>query len=252
MKLINEVKDHTDDEIVDFNEIDLQREFTKLNKLLFNDSLYPVEMLWNTHKAAHGVVKATRNRLTGEIKIKSLGMSRFYEIKYKDFKDTLAHEMIHVYWLQKEINCHHDWRFIQQMNRINSMGLGFNVSVKKDSSNLGISNEISEKKVQYVICIINMDGADFLATMTNNAYQNEASLIGNIFKYAVKKGKYKKITGMFYKSSDPLLRKEKIQRTFKSSISYSKLLPERKKVLEDNSDGFLNGFEAVGDDIKWF
>lgn len=239
MSILNEIREHTDDEIVDFNEIDLQQEFSKLNKLLFNNELQAVTMLWNTRKVAHGVVKATRNRVSGEIKIVSLSMSQFLKIPYKFFKDVLAHEMIHVYWLQKgRFKEQHGPLFQQEMRRINSLGHGFNVTVRGDSSNFEISQAVVKEGLELVFCVIYQQRSPglMLSVMTLPTYITEGRLISNIYEGLVKRGKYKDIRGEFYKSKNPFLQKQKIQRSFSRSISYSNITHEQYAQLIKDAD----------------
>jgi hypothetical protein len=223
--LINEAKEHTDDEIVDFNEIDLQHEYNKLNSLLFKGNLQPVTMLWNKRKGAHGVVKGTRNRRTGKITLTSLSMSQFLKVPYKFFKDVLAHEMIHVFWMQQDVNAKHGPLFVREMNRINSMGLGFNVSVTSDSSETSkfeISQDIVKQGIELVFLLMRTDKEkNMLSVMKYDAYKKEAHKIIDIFDYLVnKKNKYRFAEGEFFLSTNPKLQSRKIQRSF-GSVSYT-------------------------------
>jgi predicted SprT family Zn-dependent metalloprotease len=246
MSLLNEIKEHTDEEIVDFNEIDLRHEFDKLNKLLFNNKLYAPQMLWNTRKGAHGVVKASKNRSTGEIKIISLSMSKFHTIPYKFFKDVLAHEMIHVYWLEKgHFKEQHGSLFQQEMYRINSLDYGFNVTIKGDSSNYGISQEVVKQGLELVFTIISTDRQreKMLSVMTYQTYKNEAKLIGNLYQNLAKK-KFSQVQGEFYKSTNPILQKYKIQRSFGRSISYSNIDEQKYEELKRDAT-FLSDFNLT-------
>ena len=246
MSLLNEIKEHTDEEIVDFNEINLNHEFETLNKLLFNNVLNAPQMLWNTRKGAHGVVKASKNRLSGEIKIISLSMSKFHTIPYKFFKDVLAHEMIHVYWLQKgHFKEQHGPLFQQEMHRINSLGYGFNVSIKGDSSNYGISQEVVKQGLELIFTIISTDRQreKMLSVMTYQTYKNEAKLIGNLYQNLAKK-KYNQVHGEFYKSTNPILQKHKVQRSFGRSISYSNIDEQKYEELKKDAT-FLSEFNLT-------
>lgn len=246
MSILNEIREHADDEIVDFNEIDLQQEFSKLNKLLFNNQLQSVTMLWNTRKVAHGVVKATKNRVSGEIRIVSLSMSQFLKIPYKFFKDVLAHEMIHVYWLQKgRFKEQHGPLFQQEMHRVNSLGHGFNVTVRGDSSNFELSQEAVKQGLELVFTIISTDRQreKMLSVMTYQTYKKEAKLIGNLYQNLAKK-KYSQVQGEFYKSTNPILQKYKIQRSFGRSISYSNIDEQKYEELKRNAT-FLSDFNLT-------
>ena len=249
--IIKEAKEHTDDEIVDSNEIDLQHEFNKLNTLLFGGELYPIHMEWNRTRSAHGQVKAQRLRSTGEITIKSLSISKFLDITYKHFKDVLAHEMIHVYWLQKHINAGHDYRFIREMNRINNMGLGFNVTVKADSSQFGLSKEVLAKKKELVFVLMKVDNESEtrVAVTTYNAFKKTGYRVGVIYKNLTKSGKYKNVTGKFYIGDNPELQRHPIQRTF-NSISYENI---KDDVATSYTEGAreLSSFTASSGELEW-
>lgn len=252
--VINEVKEHTNDEIVDFNEIDLQYEYNKLNDLLFDGNLQPVTMLWNKRKGAHGVVKGTRNRATGKITLKSLSMSQFLKVPYRFFKDVLAHEMIHVFWMQQDVNAKHGPLFVREMNRINSMGLGFNVSVRSDSSETSkfeMSPDVVKQGMELVFLLLQTDREkNMLSVMKYPAYKSEAYRIADIYKYLiVKKPKYKMASGQFFKSTNPKLQAKKIQRSF-GSVSYTIIDDATANELKQNAQ-FLSSFEIKNGEIIW-
>jgi len=243
---INEAKEHTDDEIVDFNEIDLQQEYNKLNQLLFKGNLQPVTMLWNKRKGAHGVVKGTRSRSTGKITLKSLSMSQFLKVPYRFFKDVLAHEMIHVLWMQQDVNAKHGPLFVQQMNRINSMGLGFNVSVRSDSSETSkfeMSSDVVKEGMELVFLLMKTDKDDnMFSVMKYDAYKSQGYRIIDIYNYLVnKKPKYRFANGEFFLSTNPRLQASKIQRSF-GSVSYSRIDNAVANELRQNAK-FLCKFE---------
>jgi hypothetical protein len=254
--LIGEAKEHTDDEIVDFNEINLQHEYNKLNDLLFDGNLEPVPMLWNNRKRAHGVVKATRYKSTGKIIIHSLSMSKFLNVPYRFFKDVLAHEMIHVFWLQQHINAKHGPLFIKQMNRINSMGLGFNVSVRSDSdetSKFELSPHAIKKGMELVFSLVQTDrDENMLSVMKYDTYKSEAYKIGSIYRFLiVKQPKYKTAMGEFYLSTNPKLQMQKIQRSFGSSgVSYVRLNKDVAEELKKDAK-FLSKFEVINGEVDW-
>ena len=244
---LSEVREHTNEEIVDFNEIDLQHEYNKLNDLLFDGKLQPVTMLWNKRKGAHGVVKGSRNRATGKITLKSLSMSQFLKVPYKFFKDVLAHEMIHVFWMQQDVNAKHGPLFVQQMNRINSMGLGFNVSVRSDSSETSkfeMSADVVKQGIELVFSIIETDKEkNMFSVMKYDAYKEQGYRIANIYNFLVnKKPKYRFATGEFFLSTNPKLQASKIQRSF-GSISYTIIDDTIANDLKKDAK-FLSKFEV--------
>lgn len=230
---IIEAKQHTDDEIVDFDEMDLQYEFDKLNGLLFGGSLKSVEMVWNTRRTAHGTVKFTRNRMTGEIKIRFLGISKFYDVPYKIFKDTLAHEMIHVYLIQNGTSDGHGPNFIREMNRINSKGMGFDVSVTRDSSKLEVSKHVQTKAKELVLVIVETDKQkNMVAVTSKNIFQREGNKIEALYSRVMRSGKYNWVKGEFFLSKNPKLLKFPQQRSFDNKFSYMILNQEEVDELK--------------------
>jgi predicted SprT family Zn-dependent metalloprotease len=249
-KNISEEKEHTDDEIVNFKEINLQNEFRKLNDLLFDGKLKPVQMLWNNRKVAHGVVKASRNRVTNEISVHSLSMSQFLKIPYRFFKDVLAHEMIHVYLLQKGINDGHGLHFRNEMNRINQMGLGFKVTVTSNESNFEVSDHMAKNSADLVAGFFMINGKIGMSVMKMNTYKTESKGISNTFKYLCEKGKYREVSGEFYQTSDPQLLRMQISRSFRSGVSYNWI--EESEYNKIKSGGrFLSSFKTNGNEVIW-
>jgi predicted SprT family Zn-dependent metalloprotease len=247
---INEAREHTNDEIVDFNEIDLQHEYNKLNQQLFNGNLQPVTMLWNKRKGAHGVVKGKRNRNTGKITLTSLSMSQFLKVPYKFFKDVLAHEMIHVFWMQQDVNAKHGPLFKQEMNRINSMGLGFNVSVTSDSSETSkfeVSQDAVKPGMQLVCLLMDTDKSkNMLSVMKYDAYKKEAHNIIKIYDYLInEQPKYKFAEGEFLLSTNPKLQAKTIQRNFRR-VSYAIVDDALANELKQNAK-FLSKFVINND-----
>ncbi|MCD8210691.1 MAG: SprT-like domain-containing protein [Prevotella sp.] len=72
----------------------------------------------------------------------TLRVSNFYDMKEKDFKNVLLHEMIHLYIVSKGIkdSSPHGERFISTMRRINSYGWNVQVSTK-------IGNDVKKVRI---------------------------------------------------------------------------------------------------------
>lgn len=220
--VINELKEHADDEIVDFNEIDLQHEYDKLNKLLFNGELKPVKMIWNSRKSAHGLVSAQRNRATGQIEIKHLAMSQFLNVTYKNFKDVLAHEMIHVKLLQNNINDGHGWRFKTEMAKINNMGLGFNITITAHFEEAEINKKFTTKMPMMIVTIIdNNKHSNMINVMKPELFEKVRLNLERMFQGLVFRRKYRFVKLTYIKSNDPELQKFPSKKQATASISYS-------------------------------
>lgn len=252
--ILKEAREYTDNEIIDFNEVDLQHEFNKLNDLLFNGELEPIEMLWNRTRGVHGMVKAFKRRSTGQISISSLSISKFLDITYKHFKDVLAHEMIHIYWLQKNVNAGHDHRFISQMNRINSMNLGFNVTLKGDGSQFELSKETTKKIKPLVVLITKVGNENRLSLMSLNLYVNSGYKVSKIYDFLTnnasdKRAKYDEVIGNFYLSDNSELLRYSVQKNL-NSISYTEeSVEDIDKLIKDGK--WMASFVSRYGDSTW-
>lgn len=221
--ILFERKQHTDDEIVQFDEIDLQVEFNILNNLLFNGTLKPIPMVWKNTKSKGGSVNYSYDSLTKEIIFKYLAMSKFLEIPYKTFKDILAHEMIHVKFVQEgDVREGHGWKFQREMNRINNLGFGFNVSLKmEDSSSFNVPAHVADKMKELVAVILDSNqGKNMLTIMSIELFNSEWSLVEGLFNRLIKAGKYKWLKGVAIKSKNPILMKYTKKRTLSKGYSW--------------------------------
>lgn len=241
-----ERKQHTDDEIVDFNEIDLREEFDKLNALLFDNKVQPVHLKWDNRKSSHGHVKATRERGTNEFQVQYLSMSQFLSVPYKIFKSTLAHEMIHVYLFQKGINDGHGYKFKSEMMRINHLNLGFNVQVRS-SGEFEIASHIKNKRENankhFVVVVGEVDlKKNLVAVMSPEVFQKEGEKIKNLYERLVKAGKIRHVKFEFYKSKNIELFNYRQQRSFDSRFKYAFSTEEFINTLKSEGE-FITSFE---------
>lgn len=225
---INEVHEFRDDEIVDFRKIDLNREYDKYNKLLFNNELPRVPMRWSNRKTSLGHVKYLRNNNTGEIKIEHLAMSGFFSIPYSNFKSTLAHEMIHVKLLTTGKDDRwdkHGHNFMAEANRINDMGLGFSISAF-NTEDFGVSDKTKQNMKTLIAIILELDGNFFVSVTTPNVFTSDMDFIFNLFERIVQRGKYHTVEITAVETKNPELLKYKTNRTYRSKISYAKVSDE--------------------------
>lgn len=253
-------KEHEMDEIIDFKNIDLKHEYEKLNDLLFNGELpklqggpVRMEMAWSQKKSAHGTTQSWVEKSTGKLVKIVITVSKFFDVKYRLFRDVLAHEMIHVYQAVNrvnEANGNHGPVFHREMNRINGMGLGFDVDIVLDVAKHGLEMSKNIKGVDLVAVILNIDGEVAVAALTPNCYQNEARSLSDIFDYNTKKGKYKKVEGEIYKTKLPILRRFKVNKSIKNSLSWAKGLPEVPDLIR-NEGTLINKFVSVDGQSKW-
>jgi hypothetical protein len=138
------------------------------------------------------------------------------------------------------------------MNRINSMGLGFNVSVRSDSSETSkfeMSADVVKQGMMLVFGIIHNNLVpNMLSVMKYGTYADEGQYIANIYKNLTKKGKFNWVNGEFYSSNNPKLQREKIQRSFKRSISYTRLTDEQAQELKKDAK-LLSSFKIENGEV---
>lgn len=246
LSLILEKRQHEDGEIVDFNEIDLKDEFDKLNALLFDNKVQPVLLKWDNRKGSFGHVRATRNRHTKEINVEYLSMSQFRNVPYKKFKDTFAHEMIHVYLLQQGINDGHGWRFQSEMRRINNMNLGFNIVISEEGE-FELASHIKDKQIksnkQFVACVGEVDSKkNLVAVMSPEVFQREGAKIKSLYERLIKAGRIRHVKFEFYKSKNIELFKYTQQRSFNRGFSYNFTTEEFVNSIKSEGE-FITSFE---------
>ena len=154
-------------------------------------------------------------------------MSQFIHVSYKVFKDTLAHEMIHVKLMQNGIDDGHGWRFQQEMRRINNLGLGFNVTVTMDDGNYEINKDIQARMKEMVVAILDNDSRkNHIAVMAPNVYESQHVAMEELFERIVKSGKYREVNIQYIKSKDPELLKFSSQRVMARGVSTSPVSQE--------------------------
>ena len=209
--------EHQNDEIVTFDKIDLKKEYDKLNALLFDNSLPNIKLDWDKRKGAHGSVHSMRNRYTGTQTIEGLYMSKFFKIPYWAFKNVLAHEMIHVkiisegiidHWSGKK--SHHGFYFDKEMKRINSLGLGFKITVTglgdELDHNAEVSDHIKEKNRNF--CLLKIKKLYHLQGESEEVYgivvfansgnlSNTVDVINRVYEGSVDRGRYKSVEVTF-------------------------------------------------------
>jgi len=239
--IMSEAYEHTDDEIVSIENIDLQHEFDKLNNLLFNGELTNVPLSWSRTKAKYGHVKYQYNRATRmPIKISGLFITAFFKITYRKFKDIFAHEMIHVKNIQDSMRNRtpryksdaHGYEFMQELRRINSMGLGFNVTDKEYDSH-DVSDDVKGKEMYIGVLRLNgIKSGTFIIAMTPAAY-NQRHRIVDIFNSVIKTGKYKNVEIEYFRVDSPYFLKFRQQRNFNTNVGYAPAKQEDLDKLDE-------------------
>ena len=225
---IFEIVSYNDNDIINPNEIDLYDEYSKLNKLLLNNQLPEVPMKWGGRKRALGHVNAMVNRRTGESRVNDLTISAFHSLPYKTFKNTLAHEMIHVKQLtdgSPYTSDPHGFKFQHEANRINQMGLGFNITTKSNED-LGVSDNVKKNAKRMIGIVLKIDNKLFACTTTPNVFNSEFENVIKLYQKLVNNEKYRNIEILVVDTNNGDLLKTPMKRTFRNGISYAPISNE--------------------------
>lgn len=242
---------YQDEDIIDPTRIDLVGEFNKLNTQLFGDEVPKVPMKWSNRKGNLGHVSARINRLTNDAEIKHLAISSFHAMPYMIFKNTLAHEMIHVLLLSNgrhDPHQPHGYAFHDEGRRINNMGLGYNITTSSEAQ-LGISDAAKQKAngKTFICMVLEIDGKTFLNVTTERVYEAEGQNVFDLFQKLVNRGKYREVDITVVESTNPELLKYRVTRTFKRGLSYA---PVEYELLDDLLTGDTIRSEEIRNDMS--
>lgn len=225
-ELTNFLNEYSDEEYVERDKINLQKEYDDLNQQLWDGKLPKVPLEWDALKRAYGKVKGMYNRYTREVSITKLQMSSLYKLTYRQFKNIMAHEQIHV-WQMGIMNEKggHSWDFMRQANRINSMGLGFKIT-EKNGEDIAVADDAiaNAKKRTLVAIILNIDGKYGLIVTTPNVYNAEFDLIVNLYDGLVnRRGQYRNVEITVVETQSTQLLSMPVARTFRRGVRYMNL-----------------------------
>jgi hypothetical protein len=232
--LLNEI---ADEDIVDSRNINLQQEYDDLNQLLWDGRLPKVPLKFDPSKKGYGRVNALINRYTRQISVQYLAISNLYKFTYRQFKNIMAHEQIHVYQnAVKQERGGHSWDFEREARRINGMGLGFEITAR-NGEDIPVSDQAKAGfKKKLIAIVLNFDGEYNLVVTSPNTYNAEFDFLVGIFEGAVnRRGKYRNVEITVIETSSPELLGFPVAKSFKRSIS-SRPISDRllETLLNDN------------------
>ena len=184
--LLNE---YADEDVVDINKINLQDEYDKLNQQLWEGKLPNVPLKFDSKKNGYGRVNGMIERFTRKVVVHFLAISNMYSFTYRQFRNIMAHEQIHVYQMAvKQERGGHGWDFEREARRINGMGLGFNITAR-NGEDIPVSDQakaaFSKKKL--IALVLNFDGKYSLTLTTPTVYEREADQFFHIFDNDINK-----------------------------------------------------------------
>ncbi len=156
--------------------INLQEEYDRLNRDLFNGDLIKIPLSWERVRAHGGRVRY--NQLVKDGKITNsdirLSMSDFFNYDYDTFINALAHEMIHVYIAQnniKEIGGGHGIQFQNKMNEINKKG--YKVVLTINAEHMDMTNTAKLTKPIIVLLVEDSRGKNKMTVFDYKLYTKE-------------------------------------------------------------------------------
>jgi len=232
-KILQE-SEYQPEDVINPENISLYNEYNELNQQLFNNDLPKINLLWGNRKTSLGHVSAMIHRITREAEIKNLTISKFFKITYQIFKDTLAHEMIHIKLInsrEHNRNDAHGRPFLREARRINDMGLGFNISISNED-HFKIRGNGKTKTV--IAIMLNIDNKEYFLVTTPKTFAADGAQLFRIFAGSVHRGRYRNIDITAVESNNPELLGYTISRSFKRGVRYSPLPDElRNELLQD-------------------
>ena len=154
--------------------------------------------------------------------------------------------MIHVYQDNnniREANGNHGIVFHQQMNRINSLGLGFNVTITGNSDGFKINDDAMKQKGLVVIFVKTDKSVGWQFSVAKpQTYETQKELISELYEDLVyQENKYKHVVCEFYLSRDIELHRLSLNRSFKRGIS-SYNIDDKTYQKYKNDAQFLSSF----------
>jgi hypothetical protein len=236
-ELNNFINEIADEDMVDSRTINLQQEYDDLNQLLWDGKLPKVPLKFDPSKKGYGRVHALINRYTRQIVVDFLAISNLYKFTYRQFKNILAHEQIHVYQnAVKQERGGHGWDFEREARRINGMGLGFEITAR-NGEDIPVSDQAKAGfKKKLIAIVLNFDGEYNLVVTSPSVYNAEFDFLANIFEGAVnRRGKYRSVEITVIETSSPELLGFPVAKSFKRSIT-SRPISDRllETLLEGN------------------
>ena len=243
LSVINEevegfLNEFAEEDIVDSRNIDLQKEYDDLNQQLWDGKLPKVVLKFDSKKNGYGRVHGQIERFTRKVIINYLAISNMYKFTYRQFKNIMAHEQIHVWQMGvKNERGGHGWDFEREARRINGMGLGFDITAR-NGEDIPVSDQAMAKftKKNLIALVVNTDGNYNIVVTTPNVYEKEKDQFFHIFDLAVNRfRRYNSIEITVIETSNPELLKYPVARTFMRSVR-SIPLPDRllEQLLNDN------------------
>lgn len=209
-------------EHIDHNNIDLRAEFDHINSRLFDGKVKPVPLRWMNSKNTVGLMSYDEDN-----NIRDIGISYYYKMSLQEFRNVLAHEMIHAYLEQTGVRERdaHGPRFTRMREELNRKFPEYNIVKSENAEDFEVSSHARIK--EYGVAIFDEVEAVSIVVVPVNLITDQN--LSEFFEWVKKYGlhTFRKLTVSVYKSNHPELAKFKIKKSLtpKSMAMYT-ITPE--------------------------
>ena len=235
MKYIRDISLFESEQHIDHNKIDMRAEFDHINGRLFDGQVKPVQLRWMNSKNTIGLMSYEGQN------IRDIGISYYYKMTLQEFRNVLAHEMIHAYLEQKGIRERdaHGPKFTRMREELNKKFPEYNIVKSENAADFEPS--AYARVQQYGAAVFQERGTTFsLMVFPVNLLNNKeevAKFEDHMRKHVLFRLRDPKI--FLYKSSYPDLAKFRVKKSLipKSMELYS--------ITQDQAKGIMDGGELV-------
>ncbi len=224
-----------EDKIFDFTVSKLKTMYRKYNKKYFDNELPIITIKKIANKRLSGVVKFVRTGSGDDMtaKITYLGISDVFQYTEKTVTETLLHEMIHVYYINKggrfvlEDHGSYFQTKAKELNRIS----GYNISLTNSDAPKGVREN---RRLKVGAVIYRAGGMSYYTMISLPVFKREIDKIASILS----RSNDELATFTFYITESAFSRTKKVHKTLKKISWYdnprviSDIIKEGKKVLE--------------------
>jgi len=195
----------------------LENEYRILNTQLFGGELPNVKIRWFSGKQVGGKVISTRKNSSERFKSSIIKISDFIQSSREELLGVLVHEMIHVYLIDVMGNYKdsHGTDFMNQLNRINKMKLGFIVPKTEDITYRKVTKK-DEKELNVVF--FKKKGSEDVSILV---FSNKVTpILINEWISKFPKDWHKNFDFEIYTTTEPEIKKYPIKRKIGKFVAY--------------------------------
>lgn len=240
MKYIRDISLFESEGYIDYENIDLKKEFDEINTRMFDGKVKPVTLRWMNSKNTIGLTSYTDDRKD----IRDVAISNYFKMTLQDFRNVLAHEMIHVYLEQQGIyeKDPHGPRFTRMRTDLNKRFPEYNIVKTENAADFEPSQHARVKQYGAAVISEKGDTVHSLVVFPAELVNNQAEV--NNFKDYMQKNVLFRLRQpakvVLCKSSYPDLAKFKIKKSLTPrSMEMYAISPEQAKAILDASETVL-------------